>query len=378
MVKKKKILIFTGYYLPGYRAGGPVKSIKNVVDNLHGDFDFYIVTRNNDLGCHRYENTFTNGWYEGDGCKIRYLNTGLSSLLIIYKLIKKTSPDVIYINSFFDFIFSIWVIILRKFRLFSCNKIILAPRGEFSKAALSLGRVKKAIYIRIAKKLKLYQNVLWQCSTIFEKKDVLTQISNADIHIAKDLPSVTTEEVIFSCNKSVKVLFLSRISPMKNLNYALDILNTVKEPITFDIYGPIEDLGYWETCCDKIKQLPSHITVEYKGEVVPNHVPEVMGRYDLFFLPTRGENYGHVIAESLLVGTPVLISDRTPWRGLEAESMGWDLALEDREAFANCLNRLSKTSVDFRHKIRETVLKSTYIKNVVAKDIEDNFNLLNC
>ena len=31
-------------------------------------------------------------------------------------------------------------------------------------------------------------------------------------------------------------------------------------------------------------------------------------------MPTRGENFGHAIFESLQVGTPVLLSDQTPWR----------------------------------------------------------------
>ena len=52
-----------------------------------------------------------------------------------------------------------------------------------------------------------------------------------------------------------------------------------------------------------------------------------MAANDLFFLPTRGENFGHVIAEALSVGTPVLISDQTPWRKLAAVGLGHDLPL---------------------------------------------------
>ena len=35
--------------------------------------------------------------------------------------------------------------------------------------------------------------------------------------------------------------------------------------------------------------------------------------HDLFVFPTLGENFGHVIYESLMCGTPVLVSDNTPW-----------------------------------------------------------------
>ena len=43
-----------------------------------------------------------------------------------------------------------------------------------------------------------------------------------------------------------------------------------------------------------------------------------IARSDVFLLPTGGENFGHAIFEALSCGVPVLISDQTPWRGLEA------------------------------------------------------------
>src|SRR5581483_8212658 len=55
--------------------------------------------------------------------------------------------------------------------------------------------------------------------------------------------------------------------------------------------------------------------------------------------PTHGENYGHVIREALAAGCPVIISDQTPWRGLEALGVGWDLALSDPQAFTGVLQR---------------------------------------
>ncbi|RMG75161.1 MAG: glycosyl transferase family 1, partial [Bacteroidetes bacterium] len=56
-------------------------------------------------------------------------------------------------------------------------------------------------------------------------------------------------------------------------------------------------------------------------------------------LPTLGENFGHAIFEGLLAGLPVLISDRTPWRGLEAREIGWDLPLEQPEAFVRAIQQ---------------------------------------
>ena len=56
------------------------------------------------------------------------------------------------------------------------------------------------------------------------------------------------------------------------------------------------------------------------------------------------ENYGHSIVEALLCGTPVLISDSTPWRGLEAEGVGWDLPIADEAAFVRALREAEAAS----------------------------------
>lgn len=45
---KPTILIFIDWYKPGYKAGGPIRSVSNMVDALKDDFQFYIITRNTD------------------------------------------------------------------------------------------------------------------------------------------------------------------------------------------------------------------------------------------------------------------------------------------------------------------------------------------
>ena len=63
-----------------------------------------------------------------------------------------------------------------------------------------------------------------------------------------------------------------------------------------------------------IENLPKNITVNYKGVVTPNRINLILSSYDLFILPSRGESYGHVILEALTSSTPVMISNKTPWK----------------------------------------------------------------
>ena len=43
----------------------------------------------------------------------------------------------------------------------------------------------------------------------------------------------------------------------------------------------------------------------------------------LFVLPSHSENFGLVIAEALAAGVPAVVTDATPWSGLEREHCGW-------------------------------------------------------
>lgn len=115
------------------------------------------------------------------------------------------------------------------------------------------------------------------------------------------------------------------------------LLQGVAGAIHFSIYGPLEDARYWHRCQELVAQLPPNVKVEYGGAVKPDRVGALMAQHDLLFLPTLGKNFGHVILEAMVTGCPVLISDRTYWRGLEAAGVGWDVPLEEPERFRDIL-----------------------------------------
>jgi glycosyltransferase involved in cell wall biosynthesis len=87
-------------------------------------------------------------------------------------------------------------------------------------------------------------------------------------------------------------------------------------------------------------------------------VSETLSTYDLFFLPTFAENFGHSIAESMSVGTPVLISDNTPWRELEAKKWGWDFSLVQKENFVKAIKTVAELSISDRWQWRKELMSS--------------------
>jgi glycosyltransferase involved in cell wall biosynthesis len=349
---KPTVLVFLAHYLPGYRFGGPVQSIANMVAALGAEFRFRIVTSDRDVGdTAPYPAVLTRRWHPERQAEVLYLPPGDLRLRPLARLLRETPHDLIYLNSFFHPRFTTLPLLAARLGLAPRRPVILAPRGEFSAGALALKSNKKRVFMAAARMAGLHQQVLWQASSEHERADILRQFPAARIELAQNLPRPSANlppRLPRGPGDPLRAVFLSRISPMKNLDYALALLREVRVPVRFTIHGPKEDLSYWNRCAALIASMPPHVEVVDGGSVHPAQVPETISAHDLFLFPTRGENYGHVIAEALGAGTRLLISDQTPWRDLVDAGVGHDLPLADRQAFLTALESEAKRREDPR------------------------------
>ncbi|HDR1319161.1 TPA: glycosyltransferase, partial [Pasteurella multocida] len=168
----------------------------------------------------------------------------------------------------------------------------------------------------------------------------------------------------------LRICFLSRIAKIKNLYFALEILQKIDFPVFLGIYGPLEDKKYWNACLSLISKLPSHIEVKYYGIVENTKVQETISNYDLFFVPTQGENYGHVFIEALSSGTPILLSDQTPWRNLKDKGIGWDIPLARKDRFIHALQMFNHLNVEKRQIIKQKCIN--FADNIInSKEVLD-------
>lgn len=345
--EKKRILIFSEYYLPGYKSGGGMRTIVNIVSNLSDLYDFFIVTKDHDGKSDKtpYEGVKINEWNQIENSEVFYLDKNNTNFSKILELFREVNPDVLYSNSYFS-IFDIHLLILNRLGKLNNIPYIISPCGELSKDSFKMGTFKKNTFVVCSKLLKLHKNIIWKVSTEIEKKEFEQIMGDKEkVVVARDLISKTYTEIPKSNNKpdklksSVKFVFLSRFNQKKNFKFFLENLFSVEGNVEIDVYGPIDDENYWNECLAIIKKLPENIQVESKKSIPHSQVIETLQKYHFFILPTRHENFGHIFLEAFSAGCPIVISDRTPWKNLEAQKLGWDIPLENIVKWKNVLQK---------------------------------------
>ncbi len=358
-MKKPVVLTLVAHYLPGYKSGGPIRTIANLADRLGDEVDFKIIAQDRDVyGSQPYKDIVANQWNKVGKAEVFYCAPSRMSLLSLRRILSATAYDVLYLNSFFDRVFTIKPLLLRRLNMIPACPVVIAPRGEFSRGAVEIKAWKKKPYFSCVKAMGLYRDLVWQASSVYEAADIKAMMGAVAerIVVAIDLAPMPGKlpEPCWKAKSSecLRIVFLSRISPMKNLDYALNVLKNVNARVCCDIYGTMEDRFFWEACQNIIDTMPGNVAVEYKGDVPHEDVRDILPQYDLFFLPTRGENYGHVIHEALLSGLPVLISDQTPWRDLPEKKAGWDLPLDDPMAFARWIEEVAAMDAEKHRQMR--------------------------
>ncbi|HTQ10769.1 MAG TPA: glycosyltransferase [Fimbriimonadaceae bacterium] len=328
-----RVLTLVDYYLPGYKGGGPIQSVSRIVEHLGADTEFFVFTRDRDLGdAGPYPGVNSGHWHVRDGGKTFYASPDQLNMLGILRAVRQVRPQVIYLNSYFSKL-SRTVLALRKAGLLRGAAVLVAPRGEFSPGALAIKSGKKRTYLRAASLAGLHKRLTWQVSSVHELTDTRAVIAgDPDYFInAPDIVDVVRPIEIERTKTpgAARFAFVSRVSPKKNLEGAIRMLKGIQGSVEFTIYGPAEDQPYWAKCRAAMDALEGNVRCVFAGPIPPSQVVPALANHHFFLFPTLGENFGHVISEALAAGCPVLLSDQTPWLDLDERGVGWVMSLDD-------------------------------------------------
>jgi glycosyltransferase involved in cell wall biosynthesis len=352
---RPRVLVVADYYLPGFRAGGPVRAVANTIARLASTADFFVVTRDHDADGSKHRGIDAGRWTETATGRVLYAPRLTPRLL--RRCVAESGCAVVWLNSFFSR-GSIAVLVLQRLGRIRV-RILLAPRGEFAPSALAAKRRRKAIALRVLRSTGCLRRLEWLASSADEGRQIAEVIgASAVTCIPESVAEVPVTEVRWPTKAPgrLKAVFAARIAPVKNLLFLLEVLARCDGAIHLDIVGPLEDPEYWALCRRLLPQLPSTVTVDYIGEANHDDLQRWLAAYDVLILPTLGENFGHMIVEAWAAGCPVLVSDRTPWRQLTSQGLGWDVPLEHQawvSAIAACRGLGAAAHLAMRRRARE-------------------------
>ncbi|MDQ2719761.1 MAG: glycosyltransferase [Bacteroidota bacterium] len=330
-----KIFITIPWFVPAFRAGGPVQSVANLVKEFHEGVEYFIICQDVDLNGAVLENIVPDHWVQyNDHTKVLYSTPGKISDTIV-KETEAQKPDILFIIGLFSWHFNIVPMMFCK-----VPEKILSTRGMLHPGALTQKKWKKKIYLQLFKLLEYHHKVHFHATDEEEKNYILTYFNQVpEVHVAGNFPNkISPPGIPDKRPGALNLISIALISPMKNIFLVLEALERSACKIIYDIYGPIKDEDYWDLCKQKIKTLPENIRVNYHKEIEPQKIPAALSSAHVFILPSKSENFGHAIYEALSAERPVITSNHTPWNYLRESDAGINVSLENNNELTTAID----------------------------------------
>lgn len=358
-MRRSQVLAFIDWYKPYFKAGGPVRSMVNLVEHLDQEVQFHIVTGDRDYTAITNEaGVPTDRWITANaGEQVYHASPDGRSIAVWKRLIGDGRWDVVYING----LYSIWSTIVPLWILRGGRvRRIVAVRGMLAQGPMRQSGFKKRLFLAAMKALGCFKGVEFQATNAEEVADIKRWIGpEAIVHEVQNLARKATVQPPVSLAKRVgelRLVSLARIAEEKNTLFAIERLRQVKGRVHFSLYGTIYDRDYHERCQRAIAGLPAGVVVEWHGQLPNERVAATIRDAHFLYMPSVGENFGHAMLEALTVGRPLIISDRTPWKELPAAKAGWDLPLEDPDRFSAVLQQ----AVDMDQAVYDELVSGAY------------------
>ena len=326
----------------------------------------HIIATNYGLPKHNINTKQLYGKYD---INVKFVSGSIFSFFYQEQILKINESDIIHFSSLF-FKPTFFYILLG---LFWNKKIIISPRGELYSSALSRKRFIKTIYICI---VKLFSwKIKFHATNNFEKNLILKYFpKNKGITV---IPNFIEMPKVLNIKKKKQILFLGRINPIKNIHLLIEaylkLSDDIKSVFKLKIVGEAK-LKYEKIYKDNLDQLIKDNNlinnIKFLGPKFGLDKEKILSESYCLVLPSKSENFGNVIIESLSQKTPVIVSKYAPWKIVETSNSGYciDTKIED---IKNKLIDIIGLNVEEYKIFQENAL------NLVSKnfDIKKNINI---
>ena len=262
----------------------------------------------------------------------------------IYNYLLNFQPDLIDVQGVFS-----WATFAnKKFYKIYKTPYIITPRGMLQTQALSHKKIKKYLFRILIENEHLHNARIIRTTSEIEAENVRKLGFKNPIAIIPNsvkISNLATEKK----KSSFTLLFLGRLHPLKGLKILIDVwskLETKYSNWELKIAG-IDQNNYEKYLRDyvKFKDLKN---VSFLGSVFGDDKELLYRNSDLFILPSYTENFGLVVAESLVQETPVITTLNTPWNILKQSNSGWHIPLNEKTMLKTIETAMNTSPVDLR------------------------------
>lgn len=290
----------------------------------------------------------------------------------------KDLPDIIHVHG-------VWMPEEHRVEKFAREHVIpyiINPRGDLEIARFNYDKIKK-LKKQFAWKLYSRYDVEHAACVIATSQQELEGVRAfgvktpiAIIPNGIDI-SAFPEQVTHNHGDKHVLLFLSRINPIKGIEYLVDAWKLLDTYLTnqweVHIAGNSDPKNYIGSLKAKVNELGLSDSIKFIGPVTGDAKMRKYQDANLFILPTLNENFGNVVAEAMMCECPVITTKNAPWSCLAEDKCGWwiDLSVENLK---NALQEAMLLTDDERHELgkksRECIVNRFSASSVAKKTMK--------
>ena len=375
----KKVLFITTHCYPANGYGGPVQSMKTIVEYFKSEGVFMKVLTSS--SCRSLGSLDDDVFSDALGVKVHSYRSwilkrwglGLPSPRLLKVLNEKW--DIVYVNGVNTFPTTFYALIA----LFLGKKVVVAPRGGLLNNFYKENRrnLLKLLFSEVFVHSIIRRSII-HCASKFELNDLLLFEKKAQCFVGEN--GIMRDEVNtgIDITESNTIVLAGRLSPEKGILEFVEKVNDYPgNSLHIKIVGSVDkDLEYFKQL--KIAANSCKHKVEFLGQLKQDELFKLLRQSAVLALPSGlakvplRENYGNVVPEALSCGCSVIVSSGLCWDDYEFEGIykfqNFDDSLFKQIEFA------LKRGSDFASRIESiNYFKSNFDYRITGKKLMNYF-----
>ncbi|MBX7126359.1 MAG: glycosyltransferase [Cyclobacteriaceae bacterium] len=325
-----RILIITPSYKPAFVYGGPTRSVSLLAESLVAAGNDVLVITTTANGPTELP-VSTNSITVVDGVSVHYHrrwtgdHTHFSPALLWNVWRHARRFDIVHVQAWWNFVsvFAVAICLLRGVTP------VLSPRGMMSAFSFTHQRAGLKGLLHRWFGARLIRRSWLHTTSALELTDCQRAVPGAAGFVLPNFVAARhRHDVRAVLPDNTRVGFLSRIDRKKGVDLLIRSLALSRQPWTLDIAGT-GDASYLDELQKLSEQLHVAHRVRWHGWLDGDARFDFLQSVSLFALTSQNENFANVVIESLMEGTPVVVSNQV---GLcdfvEQERLGWVTTLD--------------------------------------------------